>query len=152
MAKVRVQDATKELSASVGQLYDSVSKAHKRALEMLNSLKKLEETAKQKEQERKAQEEKERDEEQRPEQTDFVIVERGLDVGPDRIEQIRADGHDAGYEGNLDLRGERFADGGVDDLDAALVDGRGDEIHQRLAEEVECRDKATDFQMFFHVS
>ena len=54
MAKVRVQDATKELSASVGQLYDSVSKAHKRALEMLNSLKKLEETAKQKEQERKA--------------------------------------------------------------------------------------------------
>ncbi len=57
MAKVRVQDATKELSANVGQLYDSVSKAHKRALEMLNSLKKLEETAKQKELERKAQEE-----------------------------------------------------------------------------------------------
>ena len=43
MSKVRVQDATKELSASVGQLYDSVSKSRKRAQEALNALKKLEE-------------------------------------------------------------------------------------------------------------
>ena len=48
MSKVRVQDATKELSASVSQLYDSVSKAHKRAVEMLNSLRKQQEAARQK--------------------------------------------------------------------------------------------------------
>ena len=56
MSKVRVQDATKELSSSVGQLYETVSKSRKRALEALNSLRKLEETAKQKERELKAQE------------------------------------------------------------------------------------------------
>jgi len=57
MSKVRVQDATKELSSSVGQLYETVSKSRKRALEALNSLKKLEESARQKERELKAQEE-----------------------------------------------------------------------------------------------
>ena len=57
MSKVRVQDATKELSASVGQLYDSVSKSRKRAQEALNALKKLEESARQKEREIRAQEE-----------------------------------------------------------------------------------------------
>jgi len=56
MSKVRVQDATKELSSSVGQLYETVSKSRKRALEALNSLRKLEESAKQKERELKAQE------------------------------------------------------------------------------------------------
>ena len=53
MSKVRVQDATKELSSSVGQLYETVSKSRKRALEALNSLKKLEENARQKERELK---------------------------------------------------------------------------------------------------
>ncbi len=57
MSKVRVQDATKELSVSVSQLYDTVNKSRKRALEALNSLKKLEESARQKERELKAQEE-----------------------------------------------------------------------------------------------
>ena len=57
MSKVRVQDATKELSASVGQLFETVSKSHKRAQEALNSLKKLEESARQKERELRAQEE-----------------------------------------------------------------------------------------------
>ena len=56
MSKVRVQDATKELSSSVGQLYETVSKSRKRALEALNSLRKLEENARQKELELKAQE------------------------------------------------------------------------------------------------
>ncbi len=57
MSKVRVQDATKELSSSVTQLYESVSKTRKRALEALNSLRKLEQSARQKEQELRAQEE-----------------------------------------------------------------------------------------------
>jgi len=57
MSKIRVQDATKELSANVSNLYDVVSKSHKRALELLGSLKKLEDAARQKEIERKAQEE-----------------------------------------------------------------------------------------------
>ena len=57
MSKVRVQDATKELSASVSQLYDTVSKSRKRAYEALSSLRKLEENAKQKERELKAREE-----------------------------------------------------------------------------------------------
>ena len=63
MAKVRVQDATKELSANVSNLYDVVSKSHKRALDLLSSLKKLEETARQKEIERRMQEEAKKQEE-----------------------------------------------------------------------------------------
>ena len=59
-AKVRVQDATKELTAGVGRVYDTVSRSRKQALETLNSLKKLEEAALQKV--RAAQEQQQKEE------------------------------------------------------------------------------------------
>ena len=49
MSKVRVQDATKELSAGVGKVYDAISKSRRQAQDVLSSLKKLEEAARQKE-------------------------------------------------------------------------------------------------------
>ena len=58
-AKVRVQDATKELTAGVGRVYDTVSRSRKQALETLNSLKKLEEAALQKVREAQEQQKKE---------------------------------------------------------------------------------------------
>ena len=58
-AKVRVQDATKELTAGVGRVYDTVSRSRKQALETLNSLKKLEEAARQKVREAQEQQQKE---------------------------------------------------------------------------------------------
>ncbi|MCI5546043.1 MAG: hypothetical protein MR399_03720, partial [Clostridiales bacterium] len=58
-AKVRVQDATRELTAGVGRVYDAVSRSRKQALETLNSLKKLEEAALQKVREAQEQQQKE---------------------------------------------------------------------------------------------
>ena len=59
MTKVRVQDATKELSAGAGRLLESVSKTRKRALDVLQSLRKMEDSLNQQEAERKEQECKE---------------------------------------------------------------------------------------------
>ncbi len=59
MTKVRVQDATKELSAGAGRLLESVSKTRKRALDVLQSLRKMEDSLNQQEAERKEQERKE---------------------------------------------------------------------------------------------
>ena len=42
MAKVRVQDATRELNADVSKVYEAVSKSRKQAQEALNSLRKME--------------------------------------------------------------------------------------------------------------
>ena len=58
-AKVRVQDATKELTAGVGRVYDTVSRSRKQALETLSSLKKLEDAALQKVREAQEQQQKE---------------------------------------------------------------------------------------------
>ncbi len=59
MSKVRVQDRTKELSAGVGKVYDSISKTRRQAQDVLSSLKKLEEAARQKERALQEQQEKE---------------------------------------------------------------------------------------------
>ena len=59
MSKVRVQDATKELSAGVGKVYESISKSRRQTQEVLSSLKKLEEAARQKERALQEQQEKE---------------------------------------------------------------------------------------------
>ncbi len=59
MTKVRVQDATKELSAGAGRLLESVSKTRRRALDVLQSLRKMEDNLNQQEAERKEQERKE---------------------------------------------------------------------------------------------
>ncbi len=58
MSKVRVQDATKELSVSVGRLHETVTRSRRQAQDALNTLKKLEESARQKARElQQAQEE-----------------------------------------------------------------------------------------------
>ena len=90
------------------------------------------------------QKQQQRHKEQHTEQADLVIIERRADESPDLIEDERADQHDAGDEGDLELCGEGLADRGVDDLHAARLNGRGDELHQRGAEEIERDRKSRD--------
>ena len=49
MTKVRVQDATKELSIGTGRLLDSVSRSRKQVQDVLQQLKRLKNDAAQKE-------------------------------------------------------------------------------------------------------
>ena len=60
MTKVRVQDATRELNASVSSVYEAVSKSRKQAQDALNALRKTEETLRAAE--RELQEQREREE------------------------------------------------------------------------------------------
>ena len=67
MTKVRVQDATKELSIGTGRLLDSVSRSRKQVQDVLQQLKRLKNDAAQKENEQKelqAREELKRQQEQ----------------------------------------------------------------------------------------
>jgi len=69
MAKIRVQDATKELSAGVGRLLENLGKTRKQTQDLLANLKKAEEAALQKEREILKQREQEEGKAQRPAET-----------------------------------------------------------------------------------
>ncbi|MBR2570722.1 MAG: hypothetical protein IKE30_01130, partial [Clostridia bacterium] len=59
MAKVKVQDATRELRAGVDELLKSVSQSRKRTFDVMKSLKRLTDELDRQEREKKAQEQRE---------------------------------------------------------------------------------------------
>ena len=60
MTKVRVQDATKELSTNVSKLIEDISRMHRQAQDVLGTLRKNRDEYAQKEHERQQQEKQEK--------------------------------------------------------------------------------------------
>jgi hypothetical protein len=78
------------------------------------------------------QEEEHRCRKGHPEGLLLMLIERGLDESPDLPEHIGAGQHCTGDEGNLQFCHQRGGHFGVDDRDAALRNGAGDQVHQRI--------------------